>query len=427
MSQELSLSLIHEFREIQRKLELFCFQDVSLKMEIDNVLELPDEIYAEIVGYLPQRDVLSICLVNKRLYQIGTRKLFKKLYINSPDNMVIEGLNLPIYQNLTFVNYKRFLKLVKNDSRITTTQSITFHKPKFSQNFLNILNEKLPNTKIYIIDEISKKDGLENSRNCQISLISDEILDNYVPANLAELEINNSYQQELFEVIGRLSTRFQNLTSLSFINFNFSLPKTNFQFRKMPMKKLSIYGKFDLQILDILFDLPEIQQLLLVNKSFTAVHINYDVFHKFTKLTQLFLGGNLPIFNIICNLPRNNLTDLRLQLHKGIPVACLDQLMEFHAKSLCSLSYTIDDKFINGLWSAGLINGKHDSNSKSIIDDLNEIPDKYPNFTFASIFNIHFIIDRCFGDFIEAELIEPAPGAKSRRSSESSQEEVWIK
>lgn len=423
MSKQLSSTLINDFRQVQQKLELLCFEDMRMKMDIDEEWGLPDEIFDEIVGYLTQTDVLTICLLSKRFYRIGIRKLFKNIYVNSPDNIVIRGVNLPFYQSFTFIDYKPFLKLVKNNVP-TSIQTITFHKPKFSTNFFNVLQEKLLNTRICIIDDINKiKPSLQNWKSYQIR---NSYLLGFSPEKITELEIDNDLQDELIDVIPTLSIQFPNLVTLNLINFKYSLPKSNYKFDKIQTKNLLIYGKFDLKILDI-FKCNRIAQLLLINKNFDYVNFNYQFFNNFSNLSQLFLGGNMPVYNIVSNLPRNHLIDLKLQLNKSITTTCLDEILGYHSQSLATLSYSVGDKFTNGIWKSGLVNGKYDPDAQTLIDDLNEIPDKYPKLVFASIFNNHFIIDRCFGDFIEAEQIVTPPMINSRRSSEVSQEEFWTK
>jgi hypothetical protein len=451
--------IMTQIQMLQKSLDEFClqtdvdgttWQDLQLSslMSIDNessfevsnggtnvlLMSLPPEVVATIVDNLHQTDVLSLCLVNKAMYLIAIKKLFKCIYVNSPDKKVLPYGLCSFYREFTVVNYKSFLRLSKFPLP-KFINKIMFLYPKFSQNFIDQLHQCLPLTQLYIIQEICRPVNLINPSCISHLQVPIEILPqamNSMPSTVKLLEIYGEGNLETLDFLGQYGDKLDGITKLSLFNFKWTKrPKKTQHVVKLKLRVLEIIGDFNSELICDLFDILTIEKFLLSCKhSRCNTPPITALCPQLTSLTHLSLGGPVPVNDILRELPENTVQHLKLDLFTKITTCNLDFLLERHNRSIKTISIKMGEKFNNGTWQMGPEMGETNSDAQAMVNELNKVPDKYRQLKFASIYNNHFEIDRSFGDFIEAQRIETteSPQSYSRRSSVISVfEESWIK
>ena len=345
--------IMAQIQMLQKSLDEFClqtdddcttWQDLQLSslMSIDNesslevsnggnnltLMSLPPEVVTTIVDNLVQTDVLSLCLVSKAMYLIAMKKLFRCIYVNSPDKKVLSYGPCDFYREFTVVNYKSFLKLSKLPLP-KFIHKIIFLYPKFSQNFIDQLHECLPLTQMYIIQEIYRPVNLINPSSISHLQVPIDIVPqalNSVPSTVKLLEIYGEGNVEILDLLGQYRDKLDNLTKLSLYNFKWTkLPKKTQQLVKLKLKALEIVGDFNTRLICDLFDILTIEKFLLSCKhSRCNTPPITALCPQMTSLTHLSLGGPVPVNDMLRELPENTVQHLKLQMFTKITTSNLD-------------------------------------------------------------------------------------------------------
>lgn len=344
----------------------------DLNQSEPKILGLPDELLARIFSYLIQYDVFSLLTVNKRFYYVALAKLYDTLYINSPDNTLAAPFNIPRYYSFSLIKYTKFLKLFK--SGLPPIRRIHFHDDKISKTFLITLEKHLPNTQINFFNTCKNIKDVKLDTKTRITPDSKGVLfTSFIGSNS-----NQFVFMESSKFVHKIrSGTFSSLTKLAIINDDNE--KLWNGISQLNLTHLSLY---------------------YFKKKWK---FNIDVLKNFKSVQHLSLRGFLCYQDIIAAFPRDSLKSLSVQTEDGWSSGSIDNIISHHSNSIVSVIFRKYTYLYNIFRPDALPEGEVRPRVLDVVNELNKIPDKYPKLTFVSIDNSHFVIDRCFGEFIDAE------------------------
>lgn len=191
---------------------------------------LDDDILFEIFSSLPQRDRLSLCLVNKRCNRLATKLIYRKVYLN--DSNVVRSDFMDLAINWTFLSIPSFLP--EDESREIANSKLKMLIDTFKKNILNL--ESVEWIRInWDLDSFLQKDiltllctkgkslkRLENitDASCNDIIANGEISKRQVtsfdmapPNSLPELPVPPNYIPNLKQYLNqRISSRLSHMT-----------------------------------------------------------------------------------------------------------------------------------------------------------------------------------------------------------------------
>ncbi|QLG71717.1 hypothetical protein HG535_0C00660 [Zygotorulaspora mrakii] len=191
---------------------------------------LPDELVNEVFSHLPQQDRLSVCLLNKRMYPIGIKLIYRRIYLNDSNVVRSDYMSLAINWTLLSIpalfmeQQSRFIANLKLRHLIDTLKANKFAlncvqwvrinwdlSSDLQRSFLSILcSEGESLQRLENVTDPSTNDIIANGRISSEKLTS---FDMAPPNPLPECTISEDYIPNLRKYMQRrISSKLSHMT-----------------------------------------------------------------------------------------------------------------------------------------------------------------------------------------------------------------------
>ncbi|EGW35363.1 uncharacterized protein SPAPADRAFT_48363 [Spathaspora passalidarum NRRL Y-27907] len=395
-------------------LELQQHQYQSKSRKSPALLDLPDEVLELIINQLTQLDIVQVRLLNSKLCDLASRKLYKNIYLNNsgPRIYLSNKLHTSFYDNYTIVNDKKKFKKVIPNRNMKYTQQIMFRIEHEDEIYL----------KMYIVELfphiVIKGDPFDE----EYFIYSDGISHFHLPSFrkppqdrslVNRLTIDSPLSEEV-DII----SQFSNIAKVELSEIdNFTLNLlSNFSHNFCKVTSLTISDRLelDIKLLARLFKLDQItsfQLQLYRNLGDGSIYSDFKwILSQMTNLKHLVLSSNLGLENYLSGqLNPNSLLSFVLISNYGpryeftLPMFLLEQQS---ITRLCFSTSTLETSIFwnpNRFERISRTNGEQNRGDKGATNYIQNLIrfGKCPRLNQFIINNTYYFVERHSNDSID--------------------------